>query len=200
MGIQHQHFSYFEADTQQRLQITFEGRYMLLKSNEEYPCRTIEISSHSAQLFAPVAILPGEKVALCLNELGRFAGVVLQTTPDGFDMRFHLMPKKRERLARQLEWYANRSPAYNDGRHDRVVIPFMDLTVLRLTCGEEQIVRIKSLSNSGVLLEADRAIPIGAEVAIGNTPAKVVGVVDDGVACEFLRPFRPGEIDETTRL
>ncbi len=200
MGIHHPQFSYFEAETQQRLQITFEGRYMRLKSNEEYPCRTVEISAHSARLVAPVAILPGEKVALCLNELGRFAGIVLRTTPNGFDMRFHLMPKKRERLARQLEWYANSSAALSEGRHDRVVIPFMDLTVLRLTCGEEQIVRIKSLSNSGVVLETDRAIPIGAEVAVGNTPAKVVGIVDDGVACEFLRPFRPGEIDETTRL
>ncbi|KAF2989632.1 PilZ domain-containing protein [Methylocystis sp. MJC1] len=202
MGINFQpKTSHFETEPQPRLQINFEGRYTLLESNEEYPCQTCEISPYSARLFAPVAALPGEKVALCLNELGRFAGIVLGPTQNGFDMCFHLMPKKRERLARQLAWYADRSTGYEESRrHDRIFIPFMDLTVLRLARGDEQIVRIKSLSHSDVVLETDRVIPIGAEVAVGNTPAKVVRILDDGVACEFARHFRPGEIDETTRL
>jgi hypothetical protein len=202
MGIHLQHtISHCETEERARQNFTFEGRYMLLKSNEEYPCRTFEISSRSVVLVAPVAGTPGEKVVLYLNELGRLAGVILQRTEAGFEMSLQLTPKKRERLASQLAWYAERSTsgAKERRRHDRVV-PLMELSVLRLIHGEEHIVRIKSLSLSGVALETDHIIPFGAEVLVGNTPAKVVRILDDGVACEFVRHFRPGEIDETTRL
>lgn len=202
MGVNLLHsIDHFETDRLKRVQITFQGRYMLLKSNEEYPCRTFEISTSEVSLFAPVVAMPGEKVVLYLNELGRFTGSVLNQTETGFEMSLQLTPKKRDRLADQLTWYANRSTMDIEDRrrHDRIV-PLMDLTVLRLTRGDEHIVRIRSLSLSGVAIETDHIIPMGAEVMVGNTPAKVVRILDDGVACEFVRHFRPGEIDETTRL
>ncbi|WP_424360913.1 PilZ domain-containing protein [Methylocystis parvus] len=202
MGVNLLHsINHFAADRLQRVQIDFQGRYMLLKSNEEYPCRTFEISTSEVSLFAPVVAMPGEKVVLYLNELGRFTGAVLNGTETGFEMSLQLTPKKRDRLADQLTWYANRSSMDIEERrrHDRIV-PLMDLTVLRLTRGDEHIVRIRSLSLSGVALETDHIIPMGAEVMVGNTPAKVVRILDDGVACEFIKHFRPGEIDETTRL
>ena len=163
--------------------------------------QTFEISPGEVSLFAPVIAMPGEKVVLYLNELGRFAGAITRQTESGFEMNLQLTPKKRDRLADQLTWYANRSvmDLEERRRHDRVV-PLMDLTVLRLTRGDEHVVRIRSLSLSGVALETDHIIPMGAEVIVGNTPAKVVRINEDGVACEFVKHFRPGQIDETTRL
>jgi hypothetical protein len=202
MGINLLHsINHFETDRLQRVRISFPGRYMLLRSSEEYSCRTFDISPSEASLFAPVVTTPGEKVVLYLNELGRFTGSVIRNTETGFEMTLQLTPKKRERLADQLTWHANRSTmdVEERRRHDRVV-PLMDLTVLRLTRGDEHIVRIRSLSLSGVSIETDHVIPLGAEVTVGNTPAKVVRIDGDGVACEFVRHFRPGEIDETTRL
>jgi hypothetical protein len=184
MGVNLLHsIDHFETNRLQRVQVAFQGRYMLLKSNEEYPCQTFEISPGEVSLFAPVVAMPGEKVVLYLNELGRFAGSVTCKTEGGFEMSLQLTPKKRDRLADQLTWYANRSTMDLEERrrHDRVV-PLMDLTVLRLTRGDEHIVRIRSLSLSGVALETDHIIPMGAEVIIGNTPAKVVRISDDGVA------------------
>jgi hypothetical protein len=183
------------------VQISFEGRYMLLRSNEEYPCTTYEISPGEVSLFAPVPAAPGERVVLYLNELGRFTGAVVKPTEAGFEMNLQLTPKKRDRLADQLTWYANRSAfdVAERRRHDRIV-PLMDLTVLRLARGDEHIVRIRSLSLSGVDIETDHIIAVGDNVMVGNTPASVVRLHDDGVACEFARHFRPGEIDETTRL
>lgn len=202
MGVNLLHsISHFETDLLQRVQIAFEGRYMLLKSNEEYPCRTFDISPGEVSLFAPVAAMPGEKVVLYLNELGRLAGAVTRETEAGFEMTLQLSPRRRDRLADQLAWYADRSTLSVEDRrrHDRIV-PLMDLTVLRLMRGDEHIVRIRSLSLSGVAIETDHIIPLGAEVVVGNTPAKVVRIAEDGVACEFVKHFRPGEIDETTRL
>jgi hypothetical protein len=202
MGVNLLHsINHFEADRFHRVPLALQGRYMLLKSSEEYPCRTFEMSPGEVSLFAPVAAIAGEKVVLYLNELGRFTGSALRSTEQGFEMSLQLTPKKRDRLADQLTWYANRSSldVEERRRHDRVV-PLMDLTVLRLTRGDEHIVRIRSLSLSGVALETDHFIPMGAEVVVGNTPARVVRILEDGVACEFVKHFRPGEIDETTRL
>lgn len=196
-----QSIDHFEDARFQRVQISLEGRYMLLKSSEEYPCRTYEMSPGGVYLFAPVAPLPGEKIVLYLNELGRFTGTALQTKNMGFEMDLQLTPKKRDRLADQLTWYANRSSLEmrDARRHDRIV-PLMDLSVLKLPRGDEHIVRIRSLSLSGVSIETDHFVPMGAEVVIGSTPAKVVRILEDGIACEFVKHFRPGEIDETTRL
>ncbi len=173
----------------------------MLKSSEEYPCHTFEISPGEASLFAPVKAMPGEKVVLYLRDLGRFAGLATRATEIGFEMSLQLSPKKRERLADQLTWYANRSALAVDERrrHERIV-PLMELTVLRLARGDEHIVRIRSLSLSGVALETELTPLLGEQVVIGNTPATVVRFFDDGLACEFVTHFRPGEIDETTRL
>ncbi|MCC3245487.1 PilZ domain-containing protein [Methylocystis sp. WRRC1] len=201
MGVNLLHsIAHFTTNRFRRVQVSLHGRYML-KSSEEYPCHTFEISPGEASLFAPVKAMPGEKVVLYLRDLGRFAGLATRATEIGFEMSLQLSPKKRERLADQLTWYANRSALAVDERrrHERIV-PLMELTVLRLARGDEHIVRIRSLSLSGVALETELTPLLGEQVVIGNTPATVVRFFDDGLACEFVTHFRPGEIDETTRL
>jgi len=184
----------------QRVQVSLQGRYML-KSSEEYHCHTYEISPGEASLFAPVKAMPGEKVVLYLKDLGRFSGVATKATEMGFEMTLQLSFRKRDRLADQLTWFANRSTlAMTDRRRHERVVPLMELTVLRLGQGEEHIVRIRSLSLSGVAIETELTPIVGEQVLIGNTPATVVRYFEDGFACEFVRKFRPGEIDETTRL
>jgi len=202
MGINLQHsISHYETKGVERLQINLEGRFMILKSHEEYPCQSLEISPEEVSLRAPIAAMPGERVALYLSELGRLPGVVLRQTETGFEMGLHLTPKKREELARQLIISkADRSMRRGRrGRYDRI-LPLLALTVLRPPRGEAFVARIKSLSPSDVAIETDHPIALGAELTIGNTPAKVVRLLDNGFACEFIRHFRPGEIDETTRL
>lgn len=179
----------------------FEGRYMAIGASAEYACRTFEISPHHVALFAPLAAEPGDKIVLYLTTLGRLTGAVLRTTEIGFDMTLTLPQNKRERLAAQLEWYAARAATgVEDRRRHERIAPLVDLTMLRLPRGDEHIARVRSLSLSGAAIETDHHIPLGSEVTIGKTPARVIRILDDGVACEFLQHFRPGEIDETTRL
>lgn len=201
MGVNLLHsINHFEIRRFQRASISLCGRYML-KSSEEYPCHTFEMSPGEASLFAPVKAAPGERVVLYLNELGRFTGIATKTTAMGFEMTLQLSTKKRDRLADQLTWFANRFELDLDDRrrHERVV-PLFEISVLTLGPGDEHIVRIKSLSLSGVSIETDYQPPVGTRVIVGSTPATVVRLFPDGIACEFEKHFRPGEIDETTRL
>lgn len=201
MGVNLLHsIQHFAASVHPRVPVSLRGRYML-RSSEEYPCHTFEMSVGDVALFAPVKATPGEKVVLYLNELGRFVGTATATTEPGFEMLFQLSQKKRDRLADQLTWFANRFALEiaDQRRHERVV-PLMELAVLRLSKYVEHIIRIRSLSLSGVAILTDERPPVGARVVIGSTPATVVRHFDEGIACEFVKKFRPGEIDETTRL
>jgi hypothetical protein len=184
-----------------RVQVSLEGRYMSLRSCEEFPCVTYEISPGDASIFAAVPPWPGDKVVLYLRDLGRFTGCALRSTEQGFEMSLQLTQKKQDRLADQLTWYANRSlfDLPERRRHDRLV-PLMELVELRLISGETHIVRIRNLSLSGVAIETDLVVPFGEDVFIGRKAAKVVRIEENGFACQFHKRFMPGDIDETTRL
>jgi len=184
----------------QRVPVKLFGRYML-ESRREYPCQTVEMSPGDMTLFAPVKAEVGEKVVVYLDEIGRFAGVAVRLTDTGFAMAMNLSPMKRDKLADQLTWFANRH-AFNlpeDRRHERIV-PLMQRTLLRLPEGQELIAKIRDISLSGVGVETDARPDLGANITIGSTPAVVVRHFDRGIGAEFIRPFAVGEIDESTRL
>lgn len=184
----------------QRVPVTLFGRYML-KSRREYPCQTVEMSPGDMTVFAPVKAQIGEKVVVYLDEIGRFAGVAMRQTDTGFALSMNLPPMKRDKLADQLTWFANRH-AFNlpeDRRHERVV-PLMQRTLVRLPDGQEIIAKIKDVSLSGVGVETDARPHLGARVIIGTTRAVVVRHFEGGIGAEFEKPFNPGDIDELTRL
>lgn len=173
----------------------------MLESRREYPCQTIEMSPGDMMLFAPVKAQIGEKVVVYLDEIGRFAGVTMRQTEVGFALSMNLPPMKREKLADQLTWFANRH-AFNlpeDRRHERI-IPLMQRTLLRTEDGQELIVKIKDISLSGVGIETEARPILGSRIIIGTTPAVVVRHFEGGIGAEFNRPFNVGEIDESTRL
>lgn len=184
----------------QRVPVTLFGRYML-ESRREYPCQTVEMSPGDMTLFAPVKAEIGEKVVVYLDELGRFAGVGTRQTNAGFVLTMNLPPMKRDKLADQLTWFANRHAIslLEDRRHDRIV-PLMPRTLLRLPDGQEIIAKIKDISLSGVGIETEARPPLGTSVIIGSTPAKIVRHFEGGIGAEFDKPFNPGDIDEATRL
>lgn len=184
----------------QRVPVSLFGRYML-ESQLEYPCQTIVMSPGDMTLLAPVKARIGEKVIVYLEHIGRFAGVAVAQFEAGFAVAMDLSPMKRDRLADQLTWFANRHAigTAEDRRHERIV-PIMQRTLLRLSDGQEIIVKIRDLSISGVGLETEARPDQGSHILVGATPAIVIRHFAGGIGAEFETPFRPGEIDEGTRL
>lgn len=179
-------------------QLSLTGRYMLLESGCEYDCRTQEISPDAVSLFAPVVSRPGAQVVLYLDDLGRFAGAISGVTQIGFEMRLRLTPRRRARLASQLAWRAGGAENSGDPTSHELIEPDNAIAILRRSNGREHFVRIRGLSVSRVVLETDQRVLTGEAILVGATPAKVVGIHDGQVACEFLRPFE--QIDPSTRL
>jgi hypothetical protein len=184
----------------QRVRVHLFGRYML-ESHSEYPCQTVEMSPGDMRLYAPVRAAIGEHVVVYLDEIGRFAGVATRQDDGGFSMSIDVSPRKRDKLADQLTWFANRHDlgVAEDRRHDRIV-PLMQRTILRLPSGAEHIVKILDISLSGVGVQTNVKPPLGSEIVIGSKPTVVVRHFQDGFASQFHNPLPQEEFDETIRL
>ena len=173
----------------------------MLESQLEYPCQTVEMSPGDILLFAPVKAQLGEKVIVYLDQIGRFAGVAVRQAETGFAINMNLPAQKRDKLADQLTWFANRHDVGlpEDRRHERIE-PLMQRAMLRTPDGSEYIVKILDISNSGVGIETEVKPALGTRVVVGSTPIVVVRHFEGGVAGEFVTSFAPGDVDESTQL
>src|ERR1700755_115865 len=105
----------------QRVRVNLLGRYML-SDRREFPCQVINMSPGGIAMGAPVGGQPGERVIAYIDHLGRLEGHVARPFPNGFAMTIAATARKRDKLAAQLTWLANRhlldSP--EDRRHGRM--------------------------------------------------------------------------------
>lgn len=171
-----------------RVKVALVGRYMLA-DRREYPCQTLDMSPGGLSIVAPVVGTPGERVVAYFDHIGRVEGVLVRTFPNGFAMTIAATPRKREKLADQLTWLANRHVLGlpEDRRHDRLT-PKNSRTFLVMPDGREIACRVIDVSLSGAAVNIDVQPPLGTAVTLGRTAAKVVRHIEGGIAVEFTRP------------
>jgi hypothetical protein len=169
----------------QRVKVSLPGRFML-EDRQEYPCRTTDMSPGSAAIATPVSGRPGERVVAYVDQVGRIDGAVARTFGGGFVMTINATPRKRDRLAAQLTWLANRHELGlpEDRRHERIR-PQQAATTLTLADGVSHPARIIDLSLSGAAVSTAARPPAGAPVLLGGIRAIVVRQFEEGVAVEF---------------
>lgn len=174
----------------------------MLADRQEYPCQTLDISPGGVLLMAPVRGQVGERVVIYLEHVGRIEGEVTRHIPQGFAMSIAAAPRKRDKLASQLTWLANRQALGlpEDRRHERIT-PHVLTTVVRLESGRELKAKLIDVSMSGAALTLEATQPaIGCPVTVGSTTAKVVRHFKGGIAVEFRLPLSPDRFDETIIL
>jgi PilZ domain len=182
----------------QRVKVNLLGRYML-EDRREFPCQVINMSPGGMALVAPVIGMPGERVIAYVDHLGRLEGMIARTIDNGFAMTISASARKRDKLAAQLTWIANRHILNlpEDRRHGRFV-PRNQLARLILPNGNNIAVRVIDLSQSGAALaiSPDQRPPVGAMVNLGKAQGRVVRHVEGGFAIEFTRLQHPDFIEE----
>jgi PilZ domain len=184
-----------EKRKHQRVQVQLAGRYML-ESRREYPCQTVDISPGGLALLGPVTGNLGERVVVYLDQIGRVEGSVVRQFVNGFAITFSATIRKRDKLASQLTWLANRQVLGlpEDRRHERIQ-PRNPRTIVTTVAGETGVGRLLDVSTSGAGVTTDLKIGMGDRIVLGKTPAKVVRVFEGGVAVEFNRVLTQIEID-----
>jgi hypothetical protein len=171
----------------QRVKVNLLGRYML-PDRREFPCQVINMSPGGMAVIAPVGGTPGERIIAYVDHLGRLEGHVARLFQNGFAMTIAATARKRDKLAAQLTWLANRhildSP--EDRRHGRMA-PKNPIGRLIMPNGVNIACRIIDVSQSGAGIASEERPPIGALVTLGKVQGRVVRHLDEGFAIEFTR-------------
>jgi hypothetical protein len=171
----------------QRVKVNLLGRYML-PDRREFPCQVINMSPGGMALIAPMSGAPGERIIAYVDHLGRLEGQIARVFENGFAMSISATARKRDKLAAQLTWLANRHilSLPEDRRHGRIV-PRDPVGRLILPNGVNLTCRIIDVSQSGAGIASRERPPIGTLVTLGKVQGRVVRHLEDGFAIEFTR-------------
>jgi hypothetical protein len=169
----------------QRVKVSVLGRYMLA-DRREFPCQVLEMSPGEAMVVAPVSGAVGERVIAYVDHIGRIEGTITEQVDGGFMMEVAASPRKRDKMAAQLTWLANKDILNlpEDRRHERVVPDNRHSTVV-LDDGRRYNCKIIDISLSGAAIELDVRPAMGTPVTLGRMRARVVRHFQNGVAVEF---------------
>jgi hypothetical protein len=189
-----------ERRRHQRVKVRLTGQFMR-QDRREFPCATIDMSPGGIAFEADSSGEIGERIIAYLNQIGRVEGTVARHFYGGFAIQMRLPPLKREKLADQLTWLANRQVLGmpEDRRHERIA-PRNRNTTLTLPGGHEVAARLIDVSLSGAAVTVDANPAIGTPVTLGSRPAQVVRQFSGGLAVEFNRLIPIEMFDEDIRL
>ena len=176
-----------ERRRHQRVNVVLNGRYMLL-DRREFDCQTVNMSPGGALLAATTLPHIGDPVVAYVDHVGRLEGRCVRHLTNSFALTVTGTIRRREKLADQLTWFANRAKLGlpEDRRHERFSLKDPRST-LTLPNGLTVPCRVIDVSLSGAAVSAQVVPPIGSPVSVGRTPARVVRHIDGGFAVEFSR-------------
>ncbi|HMQ57781.1 MAG TPA: PilZ domain-containing protein [Rhizobiaceae bacterium] len=185
LGLAYSEMPSHDRRTFQRVKVKLHGRFML-PNRTEHVCQVVDMSPGSVALRATARGMVGERVVAYIDHIGRIEGKVTRTTPDGFAMTVNATARKRDKLAAQLTWLANKHELDlpEDRRHERVV-PRNPISVMTLDDGRQYQCRIIDLSLSGAAVETSVRPALGTPVTLGAMRGTVVRHFDEGIAVEF---------------
>ena len=169
----------------QRVSVNLGGRLML-PNHDEYDCTVVDMSPGDVYFACNAKVQPGERIIAYVDHLGRIEGSVAKVADQGFVIVLNATDRKREKLAAQLTWIANKHELGlpEDRRHDRLT-PRNTRTELTLDDGRRDPCRIIDLSLSGAAVDIEVRPALGTPVQLGNMRVKVVRHFQEGVAIEF---------------
>ncbi|SFL41221.1 PilZ domain-containing protein [Methylobacterium pseudosasicola] len=175
----------------QRVRVAVLGRYMLA-DRREYPCQTVDMSPGGVRLTCAVVGEVGERVVLYLEHIGRIEGVIVRHSAGGFAVQLNATPRKRDKIASQLTWLANREIlGLPEGRSHERLVPTQTAVTLRVESGREIQARLIDISMSGVAVACSAKLSLGAAVTVGSTPGRLVRYFEGGFGVQFLLPLSP---------
>ena len=180
----------------QRVKVNLLGRYMMA-DRREFPCQVVNMSPGGIAVIAPVTGAPGERIIAYVDHLGRLEGHIARVFQNGFAMTISATARKRDKLAAQLTWLANRQVLSlpEDRRHGRVT-PRNPIARLIMPNGLNVSCRIIDVSELGAGVATDQRPPVGALITLGKVQGRVVRYLEDGFAVEFTRLQHPDSLEE----
>ncbi len=190
----------FDHRRHNRVRVPALGRYML-PGGEEYACQTLDMSPGGMALIAAVKGDVGVRVVCYLDHFGRLEGKVARQFDGGFAIALTTPPLKREKLADQLTWHANRSTlGVPEARLHHRIAPRNPRSTLILGEGRLHPVHVIDISMSGAAVSGVADLTVGTLATLGRRACRVARIIDRGVGLEFLRLIPLDEFDEEMEI
>jgi hypothetical protein len=170
-----------------RVRLNLFGSCMLADGRESR-CQILDMSPGGIAVAGLVHVLARERVVVYADHLGRLEGTTVRMRPGGFAATILASPRKRDKLATQLTWLANRELLDDDHlrRHQRRA-PGDPRSVLTMRDGASSPCAILDMSASGAAIASSRRPAVGMLVTIGRIQSRVVRHIDVGFVVEFTR-------------
>ena len=152
----------------------------------EFTARTVDLCAGGLSLNYKDDFEIGDQLVVYIDGLGRLSGAVARKTSYGFAMSFKLVPLKRDKVADQLTWIANKQALSlaDDRKSSRrtssgsLLVTFENGVVAQCD--------VVDLSLTGVGLHTSGPRPhIGAVVKVGKKLGRCARYIDNGFAVEF---------------
>jgi hypothetical protein len=180
----------------ERVALTLPGRYML-RDGCEYPCWTIDVSPAGVAIIGLVKGRVGERVVAYIDQLGRIEGKVARQFDASFALQMEAALPKRERLAQKIAWLVERRKSgERDNRTYQRLFPRDCRTTLTTPDGKEQLAALIDVAVPGAAITVNDCPPIGAEVMVGQTAARVVRHFLGGIAVAFANQLSAEILNE----
>jgi hypothetical protein len=167
----------------------------MLEHGQEHPCHVTDMSPGGVALITSMSAPAGDRIIAYVDQIGRIEGIVSREFPGGFALTIMSTKHKREKLAAQLTWLANRHILSEQRRHHRIA-PRNPLARISLPSGFHIDCRVIDISQSGAGIASEQRPDVGALIMIGKTPARVARHIEGGFAVEFIRLQHQNSLEE----
>ncbi|MGN6548377.1 MAG: PilZ domain-containing protein [Pararhizobium sp.] len=174
-----------EAPVFSRVAVNLPGRLMR-ENYDEYDCTVTVMSPGDVVFESEASPHRDERIVAYLDHVGRIEGRVIEVNRHGFAISLNATERKRDKLAAQLTWIANKHELGlpEDRRHERVA-PRSPRAEIVLQDGRRYPCRIIDLSLSGAAVDIDVRPALGTAVTLGTMRGRVVRHFQEGIAIEF---------------
>jgi hypothetical protein len=158
-----------------------------------FACRTSRVSPFRMIVAVPVLGKVGDRISTYFGDFGKLEGHISDTASGSFLLELEMNAASREKFATKLTWLEKKQkdPSVRDGRKQKRIIPESPHSTLTFANGATHSCFVIDMSTSGAAVSAEVQPPIGTPLAIGACVGRVVRLLPDGFAIEFVgQPHR----------
>lgn len=175
-----------------RVELKLTGRF-LIGDSEDHVLSTANMSCDGA--FIVSSEQPGldQQVVCYFDDVGRVVANVVRVSSDGFAVRFHTSPHKRDKLADRLTWLINRDRLGLEEERGETRYRASGEATVNLSKGGQLLCSVTDISLTGAAFETTGKPPfVGEQVTVGNLVGEVVRVTGNKFAVRYIHGQKPG--------
>ena len=160
-----------------------------------FACRTSRVSPFRMMVAVPVVGRVGDRVTSYFGDFGKLEGHISDTTSGSILLELTMTKAMREKFASKLTWLdkKQKNPSIRDGRRQKRIVPENPHSTLTFADGTTRSCFVIDMSTSGAAVSAEVQPEIGTPLAIGACVGRVIRLLPDGFAVEFVE--QPNRVD-----